>query len=114
MEKKTRKKSKATKTMYIVYGMIIAFVIALIIGTIVILNMISPNEVTMPNVVGISREEAQKEIENVKLKFEVEREEYNDEVPIGYVISQEPTYIERFDKVKKGSTVSVVVSKGQE
>ena len=68
----------------------------------------------MPNVVGLSKEEAQKEVEAAKLEFEVEKEEYNKEVPEGYVISQNPTYMERFNKVKEGSNVSVVISKGQE
>ena len=68
----------------------------------------------MPNVVGLSKEEAQREIENAKLVFEVEKEEYNKEVPEGFIISQEPTYMERFNKVKEGSTVSVIISKGQE
>ena len=42
-----------------------------------VLNLTNPPEVAMPNVVGLSKEEAQKEIENVKLKFEIEKEEYN-------------------------------------
>ena len=59
-------------------------------------------------------EQAQKEIENVKLKFEIEKEEYNKDVPEGFIISQDPTYMEKFNKVKQGSTVKVVVSKGEE
>lgn len=71
-------------------------------------------EVEMPNVVGMSKEDAQKEIENAKLKFEVEKEEYNKDVQEGYVISQDPNYMERFNKMKKGTTVSVIISKGKE
>lgn len=56
----------------------------------------------------------QENIEAAKLKFEVEKEEYNKDVPEGFVISQNPTYMERFNKVKEGSIVSVIVSKGQE
>lgn len=79
-----------------------------------VLNLTNPPEVAMPNVVGLSKEEAQKEIENVKLKFEIEKEEYNKDVPEGFIISQDPTYMEKFNKVKQGSTVKVVVSKGEE
>ena len=79
-----------------------------------ILKITNPAEVEMPNVVGMSKEEAQKEIEAAKLKFEVEKEEYNKDVPEGFVISQNPTYMERFNKVKEGSIVSVIISKGQE
>ena len=48
------------------------------------------------------------------LKFEIEKEEYNKDVPEGFVISQDPTYMEKYNKVKQGSTVKVVISKGQE
>ena len=68
----------------------------------------------MPNVVGLSREEAQKQIEDAKLVFEVSSEEYNKDVEAGRVISQDPSYMEGYNNVKEGSTVSVVISKGQE
>ena len=104
---------KNHKGLSIFIGLILLFVISLG-GTMLVLNLTNPPEVDMPNVVGLSEEEARKEIENVKLKFEVEKEEYNKDVPEGYVISQDPTYMERFSKVKQGSTVKVIISKGQE
>ena len=79
-----------------------------------ILSLTNPPEVSMPNVVGKTKEEAQKEIEEAKLVYEVEKEEYSKDVEEGKVISQDPTYMERFNKVKQGSTVKVVISKGQE
>ena len=45
---------------------------------------------------------------------EILKEEYDKDVPEGYIISQDPSYVENYNKVKKGSTVKVVVSKGQE
>lgn len=94
-------------------GLILLFVLSL--GTtLAVLNATNPPEVAMPNVVGKSKEEAQKELEAVKLVFEVEKEEYNKDVQEGFIISQDPTYMEKFNKVKEGSTVKVVVSKGQE
>ncbi len=104
---------KNHKVLSSVVGLILLFALSLG-GTIFALNVTNPAEVEMPNVVGLSKEEAQKEIEAAKLKFEVEKEEYNKEVPEGYVISQDPTYMERFNKVKEGSIVSVIISKGQE
>lgn len=47
------------------------------------------------------------------LKYELEKEEYNKDVEEGKVISQEPPYQANF-KVKEGSQVKVVISKGQE
>lgn len=104
---------KNHKALSIIVGLILLFALSLG-GTLGVLSITNPAEVEMPNVVGMSKEEAQKEVEAAKLKFEIEKEEYNKDVPEGYVISQDPTYMERFNKVKEGSTVSVVISKGQE
>lgn len=104
---------KEHKGLSIFIGLILLFAISLG-GTMLVLGLTNPPEVDMPNVVGMSKEEAQKEIEAAKLKFEVEKEEYDKETPEGFIISQDPKYMERFNKVKEGSTVKVVVSKGQE
>ncbi|CDE55674.1 serine/threonine protein kinase with PASTA sensor(S) [Clostridium sp. CAG:269] len=104
---------KTHKGLSIFIGLLLLFVLSLG-GTMLVLNLTNPPEVAMPNVVGLSKEGAQKEIENVKLKFEIEKEEYNKDVPEGFIISQDPTYMEKFNKVKQGSTVKVVVSKGEE
>lgn len=104
---------KTHKGLSIFIGLLLLFVLSLG-GTMLVLNLTNPPEVAMPNVVGLSKEKAQKEIENVKLKFEIEKEEYNKDVPEGFIISQDPTYMEKFNKVKQGSTVKVVVSKGEE
>ena len=104
---------KNHKGLSIFIGLLLLFALSLG-GTMLVLNITNPPEVAMPNVVGLSKEEAQKEIENVKLKFEIEKEEYNKDVPEGFIISQDPTYMEKFNKVKQGSTVKVDVSKGEE
>ena len=97
---------KTHKGLSIFIGLLLLFVLSLG-GTMLVLNLTNPPEVAMPNVVGLSKE-------NVKLKFEIEKEEYNKDVPEGFIISQDPTYMEKFNKVKQGSTVKVVVSKGEE
>ena len=104
------KKHKALST---VIGLILLFAISLG-GTMGVLSLTNPPEVEMPKVIGMTKDEAQKAIEDAKLKFEVEKEEYSKDVEEGKVISQDPTYMERFNKVKQGSTVKVVISKGQE
>lgn len=112
-EGKIRQFIKNHKVISTIVGLILLFSLSLG-GTLLALNVTNPPEVEMPNVVGLSKEEAQKEVEAAKLKFEVEKEEYHKDVPEGYVISQDPTYMERFNKVKEGSIVSVIISKGQE
>ena len=94
-------------------GLVILFFLAFG-GTILFLNVTNPKEVSLPNVVGLSKEEAQKTIEDLKLKFEIESEEYNAEVEKDCIISQDPTYTEKYNTVKEGSTVKVVISKGAE
>ena len=94
-------------------GLVILFFLAFG-GTILFLNVTNPKEVSLPNVVGLSKEEAQKTIEDLKLKFEIESEEYNAEVEKDCIISQDPTYTEKYNNVKEGSTVKVVISKGAE
>ena len=101
------------KKLSIFIGIILLFFIAFG-GTIGILSITNPKEVDLPNVVGKQKEEAQKIIEEAKLVYEVEREEYNKDVQEGYVISQDPTYSEKYHAVKQGSTVKVIISKGTE
>ena len=103
---------KRHKVLSAFIGLILLFAISLG-GTLAYLNITNPAEVELPEVVGMSKEEAQKTVEDLKLVFEVSSEEFNKDVPEGYVISQDPTYIADYH-VKEGSTVKVVVSKGQE
>ena len=104
---------KNHKALSVVVGLILLFAISLG-GTLGVLSITNPPEVDMPNVVGLSKEEAQAKVEEAKLKFEVTSEEYNKDVAEGLVISQDPFYMEKYHKVKEGSTVKVVISKGQE
>ena len=104
---------KRHKVLSTIVGLILLFVLSLG-GTLLVLNITNPPEVAMPNVVGLSKEEAQKQIEDAKLVFEVSSEEFNKDVEEGHVISQDPSYMEGYNNVKQGSTVSVVISKGQE
>ena len=94
-------------------GIIILFFLAFG-GTTLILNVTNPKEVQLPNVVGLSQIEAKQKIEEAKLKYEVSSEEYNTEVEKDHIISQDPTYSEKYNNVKEGSTVKVIVSKGTE
>ncbi len=94
-------------------GIILLFCIAFG-GTMMILKVTNPKEVELPDVVGLTREEAEEKIKEAKLKFEVEAEEYSTEVEENHIISQKPNYQEMHNKVKEGSTVQVIVSKGTE
>ena len=103
---------KKHKGLSIFIGLILLFFIAFG-GTLAFLNITNPAEVLLPNFVGMSREEAQSNADESKLVLEVTSEEYNSEVPEGYIISQDPKYVEDYN-VKEGSTVKIVISKGAE
>lgn len=104
---------KNHKKLSIFIGCILLFALALG-GTLGILNITNPPEVEMPNVVGLEKGEAQSKIEEAGLVYKVDKEEYNKDVEKDHIISQDPTYMEKFHNVKKGSEVKVVVSLGTE
>ena len=118
--KKSKKKGKFVefiekhKALSVFIGLILLFFIAFGL-TMLILHFTNPKEVDVPTVVGLTKEEAKSKIENAKLKFEIESEEYNTDVEAGKVISQDPQGTKTsLIKVKEGETVKVKVSKGTE
>ena len=119
-EGKFKRFVKSHKVLSTFIGLIILF--ALVFGgTLGVLHFTNPAEVDMPIVVGLSREQAQQDVENANLVFEVSREDYSADVQEGFVISQK-SEVDTGDfstepssrKVKEGSKVLVVISKGQE
>ena len=96
---------------------IILLCIVLFFGSIgitsAVLNATSPKEVQIPNLVGMTENEAKAELEKYKLNYEKIGEEYNKDIEAGKIFEQKPTYSENY-KVKEKSTVSVKVSKGTE
>lgn len=68
----------------------------------------APGEATVPNVVGMTRDDAKKSISDAKLGFD-STTAYNDNVDEGKVIAQS---LPADSKVKQGTTVSVQVSLG--
>lgn len=81
-------------------------------GTQAILNVGRAKDVKLPNLVGKTIEEAEQELNKSKLKIE-KKEEFNSEIEVGKIISQNPPFIENYT-VKENSTVEVVVSKETE
>ena len=66
------------------------------------LKVTNPKEVDVPDVVNLTKEEAEQKIKDAKLVFEVESEEYNTEIEENHIISQDPKHIDNFNKVKEG------------
>lgn len=67
-------------------------------------------EIQVPDVVGKTAEEAKEILEDAGFRVE-EDEEYDEEIEEDEIISQSP---EAMEKVEEGSTVKIVISKGEE
>ena len=104
---------KKHKIMSSFIGLILLFFLAFG-GTMLILNLTNPKEVEVPDVINLTREEAEQKIKDAKLIFEVDSEEYNTEIEENHVISQNPKHMDNYNKVKEGTTIKVVISKGTE
>ena len=103
---------KKHKKMSIFLGIILLFCLSLG-GTLFYLDYTNPKEVKIPDLVGISKEEAKKIADDNKLILNIEKEEHSGEVAEGYIISQDPEYVEDYS-IKQGTTINVVVSLGIE
>ena len=100
------------KKLAITLIVVVLFILS-IFGTNFILRLTQPKETAIPNIVGISKEEAEKKITDNKLVIGEVKEEYNSEYEAGYVISQDPAYRENYN-IKEGSKINYVVSLGIE
>ena len=88
-------------------------VVVVPIGGSIILNVTDSKDVNVPNVVGLTVEEAQEKVESVGLKFEIDKKEFSSNTEEGCIISQNPSYLKNY-KVKQGRYIEVIVSKGEE
>jgi serine/threonine-protein kinase len=106
----TDTKKKLSKKQKIIIGSIAGVFALLIIGAIIFNAFMTVPEVEVPDVIGLSYDEAVKIIEEAGLEV-VKQTENNSEVEKDYIISQTP----KAEKVvKEGSEVTLVVSLGTE
>ena len=103
---------KKHKVISSIIGLMLLFFLAFG-GTILVLGMTNPKEVEIPNIVGLTKTEAEQKVKSANLVFEIESEEYNSEVAENHIISQDPKYISSY-KVKENTVIKVVISKGTE
>lgn len=103
---------KNHKILSFIVGAILLFILTIMI-TYFGLKLTQVKEVVLPNFVGMSKEQAEKTAKDTKLVYTELEAQFSPDVPEGYVISQEPRYMENY-KVKEKSEIKVVISKGQE
>ncbi len=110
--KKFFEKHPVLKVFAIIFVCILVFSIAMG-GTYLALTLGRANDVQIPDLTKLTVEQAEEKVKELKLKIEVQEEKYHLEIPEGQIIEQDPAYQENF-KIKEGSTIKVIVSKGQE
>lgn len=110
--KKYLEEHKGVKIALIVAIFLIVFIASIGI-TLGVLNSGKPKDILLPNFTNLILDEAKAKAEEVKLNLNVSEEKYDVQIEEGKIISQDPKYQPNFT-VKEGSTVNVVVSKGQE
>ncbi len=103
---------KKHKILSFMIGAILLFTLT-ITGTYYGLKLTQVKEVMIPNLVGMSQQEAKTKAEENNLIYVELEPQFSPDVPEGSVISQEPRYIENY-KIKEKSEIKVVISKGQE
>jgi serine/threonine-protein kinase len=86
-------------------------VIIVFFGTMYVLRLFDPPEVSVPMVTNMSREEAERTLEQQGLVVGRVFEERSETIAKGYVIRQDPDF--RGPKVKKGRAVDLWVSEGR-
>lgn len=107
---------KITRILTIVVAVIIAFIVIFAIGRAAGIFSVGPrkkpdteNTVTVPNVVGMTEDKAKETLNNKKLGFKVVSREESKKYEEGTVSEQKT---EAGEKVKKNTTIEVVVSSG--
>lgn len=105
-------KHPVLKVFAIILTCILVFSIAMG-GTYLALNIGRAKEVQIPDFSNLTIEQAEEKARELKLKVEVQEEKYHLEIPEGQIIEQDPAYQDNF-KIKEGTTIKVIVSKGQE
>lgn len=108
------KKRKKTSKLTLVIGILSALIISLLFVSMIFYNIFKEKfmikEVQIPNITKQSQEMAESSLTNLGLEVLVEKQLFDDEIPVGFVISQNPVAGET---VKEGYTVRIILSMGQ-
>lgn len=67
------------------------------------------NSVIVPDLRSMSEQQARQQVKRMSLEIRIERSQFDQEIPAGYVISHRPRVN---DTIKEGRTISVVMSLG--
>jgi len=99
------------KIVIIILSLIIIF-LAAFFGTKAIMDANTIKNIQIPELVGLTKEEAEDLLKGTKFNYEFV-EEYDTQIETGMVISQDPSYRANYT-IKENSNLTIVVSKGTE
>lgn len=107
--KERKKNNKLTMIIGVISALIISVIFVFGAFYNVIIEKFVVKEVQIPNIVNESSESAQESLKSLGLGVMVENQVFDDGIPVGHVVSQNPSAGET---VKEGYTVSLILSKG--
>ena len=107
------KKKNDNKKKTIIISVVVAIILIVGIALFAIFGSRTPKDVQIPQLVGLTEEQAVAELNKLNLVYEKIEENYNSEYTAGLIYEQSPSYIENY-KIKEKSTIQVKVSKGVE
>ena len=106
------RKSNNTKKKAIIIGISAVLVVVLSVATgYFAIAWSTPKNVTVPDITGLTVEQAETKLKELKISYEISDEKYSSSVDVGKIISQEPPAGYR---VLQNKAVKIVVSKGIE
>lgn len=110
-QKKKKKKKQGGGLKVVLLAILLAFIVvsAMAFGFFKLKDFFITPEVPVPDLLGMQEELAQKEVEDLGLKFNVGKRVHDSEFKEGEIVDQKT---EAGQKVKKGYTIEVTVSKG--
>lgn len=103
-------KHPKTKFVVVLLSLVLLFVVVFLVTKIALDGGIKKN-VQIPDLKGKTQTEVEKTLNDLHLNMELGEEQYDDQIEAGKLISQVPPF-ENGKKIKEGSTVKVVFSKG--
>ena len=107
----TRKSNNSGKKVAIIgISAILLVILSVAIGYFAI-SLSTPKNVIVPDITGLTVEQAEKKLKEQKITYEISGEKYSSTVEVGKIISQEPAANYR---ILQNKAVKIVISKGTE
>lgn len=109
VKKKRERRPDGLPIFLVVLGYAAALAVVAVIGSFLYFNLNKPKQVTVPNLVGMSMNEASQMIEPSKLKLQIVRREVSEKYAEGVIMDVNPS---PGRKVYENSSLSVIISTG--